>query len=42
MSEQRHEKKLEKREARQAEGRAGLMRVFRRERGDEPGSPDDG
>ena len=35
MSEQRRGKKLEKREARQAEGRAGLMRVFRRERHDE-------
>jgi hypothetical protein len=35
MSEQRREKKVEKRQAREAEGRAGLMRVFRRDRDDE-------
>ena len=35
MSEQRREKKVEKRQARETEGRAGLMRVFRRERDDE-------
>jgi multisubunit Na+/H+ antiporter MnhC subunit len=36
MSEQRHEKKVAKREARRTEGRKGLMRVFRRGDDDEP------